>query len=512
MIALKIKCKCGKLLGVPAALAGKKVVCPGCRRAYRVPADKISATPSASNVTPSPAKSAPPPALRNEHDSIELSTADPLASPSELNLLEDIERSGTTIHLSTPTPHESVSAQSPAVPTDGRTCPACGKAFPKSAKICVQCGVDLKTGRCILMTDDSGMDEVYVRAESTLKWLSWIVPMGIYPVASEAFGTRKPHTVRSIALLTILTSIVFWAYEFGGLEKAATAKNYLLWCGDGNVTGGLVAERYLFEEGDGEAFRTKVVELVNAKKAEEPNDKEPQGNPAPQPDEVEEIDEAYAAELAFDEADEATLLAAHHALPLEKQCFGQYHAYQLLTNAFLHADLMHIAGNLLFLMVFGSRVNALVGNITSLILYPILAIAASIAYMISSQHEPPHAALGASGAIMGLAGMYFMLFPVHKVHMAAWLRWGLIGWFRLHLKLFAVRGFWVVLFYIAFDVFYTVIGAEDGVAHWAHLGGFIAGMIIALLLLVTRLVNARGGDLFTAILGRHAWALIGKPR
>ena len=95
--------------------------------------------------------------------------------------------------------------------------------------------------------------------------------------------------------------------------------------------------------------------------------------------------------------------------------------------------------------------------------------------------------------------------------MAAWFRWGLIRGFHLSLKFFAVRGFWVVLFYIAFDVLATIQGAEDGVAHWAHLGGFLAGVAIALMLIFSRLVNCRGGDIISAILGRRAWALVGKP-
>ena len=119
--------------------------------------------------------------------------------------------------------------------------------------------------------------------------------------------------------------------------------------------------------------------------------------------------------------------------------------------------------------------------------------------------------VGASGAIMGLAGMYFVLFPVHKVHMAAWARWGLAFGFRLSLKMWAVRGFWVVLFYIAFDVVATAVGTESSTAHWAHLGGFIVGAVIALILLLARLLNARGGDIMSVILGRYAWALIGRP-
>ena len=69
----------------------------------------------------------------------------------------------------------------------------------------------------------------------------------------------------------------------------------------------------------------------------------------------------------------------------------------------------------------------------------------------------------------------------------------------------------MVLLFISFDVFFVSLGAEDGTARWAHLGGFIAGMVIALALLLSRVLNAAGGDLITVILGRHAWKLIGRP-
>jgi membrane associated rhomboid family serine protease len=112
---------------------------------------------------------------------------------------------------------------------------------------------------------------------------------------------------------------------------------------------------------------------------------------------------------------------------------------------------------------------------------------------------------------MGLAGMYFVLLPAHKVHVAAWMRFGIFAGFRLFYRLFAVRGFWIVLFYIAFDAAAVTWRVESNVGHWAHLGGFIAGMVVALVLLVSRLVNCRGGDLLTMQLGRRAWPLVGKP-
>ncbi len=81
----------------------------------------------------------------------------------------------------------------------------------------------------------------------------------------------------------------------------------------------------------------------------------------------------------------------------------------------------------------------------------------------------------------------------------------------LSFKMWSMRGFWVVLFYIAFDVFYTAIGVEDGTAHWAHLGRRGVGVAVGLVMLCTRMNNARGGDLISAILGRHAWSLVGRP-
>src|SRR6185295_14564324 len=100
------------------------------------------------------------------------------------------------------------------------------------------------------------------------------------------------------------------------------------------------------------------------------------------------------------------------------------------------SGIMHLVGNMIFLMVIGTRVNALVGNTATIAFYPLLAAISGWAQMTSLANEPPAPSLGASGAIMGLAGMYLVLMPVHKVHMAFWFRMGLIGRFRHYFKLF----------------------------------------------------------------------------
>lgn len=104
-------------------------------------------------------------------------------------------------------------------------------------------------------------------------------------------------------------------------------------------------------------------------------------------------------------------------------------------------------------------------------------------------------------------GMYLILFPVHRVYCAMWIR------FRWHLgmKIFTLRGFWVLLIYFAYDAVMVALRAESGTAHWAHIGGFLTGVVIALGILASRQFNSRGGDLLSVTLGRHAWPLIGKP-
>lgn len=154
--------------------------------------------------------------------------------------------------------------------------------------------------------------------------------------------------------------------------------------------------------------------------------------------------------------------------------------------------------------MFGTRVNALIGNIASAIVYPILAVAAAAAHMALSHSHVPM--LGASGAINGMAGMYLILFPIQRVYCAMWIRFR----FRWGFKIFTMRGFWILLIYFAYDALMIALDAGGGTAHWAHVGGFVTGALIALGLLPSRQFKVQG-DLLSVVLGRHAWALVGRP-
>ncbi len=120
------------------------------------------------------------------------------------------------------------------------------------------------------------------------------------------------------------------------------------------------------------------------------------------------------------------------------------------------------------------------------------------------------------GAIMGLAGLYLILFPAHRVFCAMWI--SIFLRFRRYYacKIFPVRGFWVLLIYFGYDVLINFLTSyfhwgHGGVAHWAHIGGFVTGMILGLVILLSRQFNANGGDLLSITLGKNAWPLIGKP-
>jgi membrane associated rhomboid family serine protease len=343
-------------------------------------------------------------------------------------------------------------------------CPSCGKQYAPGVSVCVPCSVDIRSGRPVINSYVYDEQDLKERAWNVLRRISWAIPFGLYPVASEAFGKTKPIAIWVIVGLTIIASFAQWGATFhmdrlmrqgriDQIDDLPPAWSLMLWSGKPGVE---AAKKHAGRINDQERAQRMYNRIV------------------------------------------------------EKSAYSKFHGYQLLTNAFLHEDHMHLAGNLVFLIVFGTRVNALIGNVATAILYPFLAVAASLGHMLSSANQQLGPALGASGAIMGLAGMYFILFPVHRIYMVVWFRYIFTG-FRMAWKLWALRGFWVLLFFISFDVIYTSFGLENGVAHWAHLGGFITGMAVALFMLITRLVNARGSDLLSRILGRRAWFLIGRP-
>ena len=144
-----------------------------------------------------------------------------------------------------------------------------------------------------------------------------------------------------------------------------------------------------------------------------------------------------------------------------------------LTNMFLHAGWLHIIGNMWFLHLFGSSVEDRMGHIRFLTFYILTGLAANIIFYILDIHSKiPE--FGASGAIAGVMGAYIVMFPRAQI-----LTLIPIFLFPLFVNLSALFyiGFWFLIQLLSGTLSFTSQNT-GGVAWWAHVGGFIAGMIL----------------------------------
>ena len=140
----------------------------------------------------------------------------------------------------------------------------------------------------------------------------------------------------------------------------------------------------------------------------------------------------------------------------------------LFTMLFLHANLMHLVGNLLFLLTFGGRVEEVLGPARYALYYIFWGIAASAAHIffLPGSSVPT---LGASGAIGGVLGAYFLLFPGNRIQFIIFP----FVFFPFAIAAWLMLGFWFV---------FQIVVPQEGVANWAHAGGFAAGMLTVLIL------------------------------
>jgi len=141
--------------------------------------------------------------------------------------------------------------------------------------------------------------------------------------------------------------------------------------------------------------------------------------------------------------------------------------YTFLTSMFMHGGFMHLAGNMLFLFIFGDNLEDYLGHAGLLAFYLLCGVGATFAQIAIDPDSGVHN-LGASGAIAGLMGGYLILFPKAKVDVFAF-------FMILSLPAFVVLGIWIGL--QVFDGFGSLGSTGGGVAYWAHIGGFVAGVI-----------------------------------
>jgi len=148
-----------------------------------------------------------------------------------------------------------------------------------------------------------------------------------------------------------------------------------------------------------------------------------------------------------------------------------------LTSMFLHGSWMHVIGNMWFLWIFGDNIEDYLGHFSYLSFYLASGLAAAFAQVILSPHSPVPT-VGASGAIAGVLGAYFVLYPKARV-----LIWFPIL-FLFHLPAWVMLGYWFLMQFVsgAATSLAAYSDTRGGVAFWAHVGGFVAGIVLVKLI------------------------------
>jgi membrane associated rhomboid family serine protease len=145
----------------------------------------------------------------------------------------------------------------------------------------------------------------------------------------------------------------------------------------------------------------------------------------------------------------------------------------LFTSLFLHASFLHVAGNMLFLWIFGDNIEDYLGHFRYLVFYLVSGLAACTTHILLNQASRVPS-VGASGAIAGVMGAYFILYPRARV----------LIWFPpiflFHVPAWLMLGYWFVGNFLsgAATAIAETSQTSGGIAFWAHVGGFVAGVVM----------------------------------
>jgi membrane associated rhomboid family serine protease len=147
----------------------------------------------------------------------------------------------------------------------------------------------------------------------------------------------------------------------------------------------------------------------------------------------------------------------------------------LFTSMFMHAGWLHLLGNMLYLWIFGDNVEDRLGHGLYFVFYILCGLAATFAQLaFSANSSIPN--LGASGAIAGVLGAYLIMFPRGSVNV-------LIGRIVTRTSALIAIGFWFLLqIFSQISAFSASSQSQGGVAYMAHIGGFVAGVVLTYLL------------------------------
>jgi membrane associated rhomboid family serine protease len=151
------------------------------------------------------------------------------------------------------------------------------------------------------------------------------------------------------------------------------------------------------------------------------------------------------------------------------------HLISLFTSMFLHGGWLHLLGNMLFLWVFGRNLEDLIGGTRFLVFYLLCGLVSAVAQVIANSHSPVPT-IGASGAIAGVMGAYLIKFPRSQIDTLVLL---IVFFTRLTIPAPFYLLFWFGLQFLnGFESIGDRSYTGGGVAYFAHIGGFLAGMLL----------------------------------
>lgn len=150
----------------------------------------------------------------------------------------------------------------------------------------------------------------------------------------------------------------------------------------------------------------------------------------------------------------------------------------VFTSMFMHGNLLHLASNMLYLWIFGNNIEDKLGYAKFIIFYLLCGVAAAYSHALTSPGSMTPM-IGASGAVSGILGAYILLFPHARVHTLIFL-----GFFIQVVRLPAVFviGFWIIIQFIN-GLISQGAASQGGVAWFAHIGGFVTGILTVKLFL-----------------------------
>ncbi|MCP4650583.1 MAG: rhomboid family intramembrane serine protease [PVC group bacterium] len=151
---------------------------------------------------------------------------------------------------------------------------------------------------------------------------------------------------------------------------------------------------------------------------------------------------------------------------------------RLISALFLHGGWLHLLGNMWYLWIFGDNVEDRLGPVRFLFFYILCGVAGNLAHIFMNTHSTVPA-VGASGCIAGVLGAYFLMFPGARIVTVLPI---FIFWTVAEVRAFFFLGIWFAIQFL--NGFFTLPGGKNisGIAWWAHIGGFIAGIILTFIL------------------------------